>query len=62
MKIWQFLKQVFSTSKPEIPDQEENWKEAERLARKFDAEVADLKVQLVRLVWLLSKLEEEEKE
>lgn len=62
MKIWQFLKQVFSTSKPEIPDQEENWKEAERLAREFDHELADLKAQLVYLLCLLYKLEEQGKE
>ena len=46
---------------PKLPDQEENWKEAERLAKEFDAEVADLKVQLVYLTSLLYKLEEKEK-
>lgn len=58
--IKNFFNELFK--EPEIPDQEEEWKEAERLAKKFDAEVADLKVQLVRLVWLLNKAEQGEKD
>lgn len=57
--IKNFFNELFK--EPELPNQEENWKEAERLARKFDAEVADLKVQLVRLTCLLYKLEEKDK-
>lgn len=58
-QIKNFFNELFK--EPKLPNQEENWKEAERLARKFDAEIADLKVQLVRLVWLLNKLEEKDK-
>ena len=58
--IKNFFNELFK--EPKLLDQEENWKEAERLAKEFDHELADLKVQLVRLVWLLNKLEEEEKE
>lgn len=57
--IKNFFNELFK--EPELPDQVVKWKEAERLARKFDAEVADLKVQLVKLVWLLNKLEEKDK-
>ena len=52
-----WLKNLFK--EPKLPDQEENWKEAERLAREFDHELADLKVQLAYLMCLLYKLEEE---
>ena len=57
--IKNFFNDLFK--EPKLPDQEENWKEAERLAKKFDAEVADLKVQLVYLASLLYKLEEKDK-
>ena len=46
---------------PKLPNYEKDWEEAERLAKEFDAEVADLKVQLVYLTSLLYKLEEKEK-
>lgn len=57
--IKNFFNELFK--EPKLPDQEENWKEAERLAKKFDTEVADLKVQLVYLASLLYKLEEKDK-
>ena len=58
--IKNFFNELFK--EPKLPNQEENWKEAERLAKEFDAEVADLKVQLVYLASLLYKLEEKERE
>ena len=57
--IKNFFNELFK--EPELPNQEENWKEAERLAKEFDHELADLKVQLVDLVNLLYKLEEKDK-
>lgn len=62
--IFKWIKNFFNElfKEPKLPNQEENWKEAERLAKEFDAEVADLKVQLAYLVSLIYKLEEKERE
>lgn len=58
--IKNFFNELFK--EPKLLDQEENWKEAERLAKEFDHELADLKVQLAYLASLLYKLEEKERE
>lgn len=57
--IKNFFNELFK--EPKLPDQEEIVKITEGLAKEFDVEVADLKVQLVYLTSLLYKLEEKDK-